>query len=308
MNQNGFPITGIVIKSSPIIADVDGNSIGEVYFGSDNGNFYGYTIEGNEQFGFPFSTGANVRSSPAVRDVDLDGVKEIVFGSNDGNLYIINAFGMQELSYWQSGMIVGSPALIDLDLNGDLEMTKKFLENGCDLVFNATVNGKTIENYLDTRKHGDVMISLRPSADEWEIAWRENNKCHPLVKNWNFFGVGVVVNDCEIASEYFSNLGFSLEKGVHESEDLGIKFCHLKVGSMMFEFIEPTTDNSVYKECFNTRGEGIADMSFVVEDLASEVESLVCKGADLLISTNELALIDTRREGNILIRLLNINA
>tara|TARA_Y100001970_G_C14046342_1_gene756544 strand:+ start:122 stop:1042 length:921 start_codon:yes stop_codon:yes gene_type:complete len=186
--------------------------------------------------------------------------------------------------------------------------TKKFLENGCDLVFNATVNGKTIENYLDTRKHGDVMISLRPSADEWEIAWRENNKCHPLVKNWNFFGVGVVVNDCEIASEYFSNLGFSLEKGVHESEDLGIKFCHLKVGSMMFEFIEPTTDNSVYKECFNTRGEGIADMSFVVEDLASEVESLVCKGADLLISTNELALIDTRREGNILIRLLNINA
>lgn len=186
--------------------------------------------------------------------------------------------------------------------------TKKFLENGCDLVFNATVNGKTIENYLDTRKHGDVMISLRPSADEWEIAWRENNKCHPLVKNWNFFGVGVVVNDCEIASEYFSNLGFSLEKGVHESEDLGIKFCHLKVGSMMFEFIEPTTDNSVYKECFNTRGEGIADMSFVVEDLASEVKSLVCKGADLLISTNELALIDTRREGNILIRLLNINA
>tara|TARA_B100000686_G_scaffold353702_1_gene460367 strand:- start:290 stop:1210 length:921 start_codon:yes stop_codon:yes gene_type:complete len=186
--------------------------------------------------------------------------------------------------------------------------TKKFLENGCDLVFNATVNGKTIENYLDTRKHGDVMISLRPSADEWEIAWRENNKCHPLVKNWNFFGVGVVVNDCEIASEYFSNLGFSLEKGVHESEDLGIKFCHLKVGSMMFEFIEPTTDNSVYKECFNTRGEGIADMSFVVEDLASEVESLVSKGADLLISTNELALIDTRREGNILIRLLNINA
>tara|TARA_B100001250_G_C19727278_1_gene756694 strand:- start:321 stop:1241 length:921 start_codon:yes stop_codon:yes gene_type:complete len=185
--------------------------------------------------------------------------------------------------------------------------TKKFLENGCDLVFNATVNGKTIENYLDTRKHGDVMISLRPSADEWEIAWRENNKCHPLVKNWNFFGVGVVVNDCEIASEYFSNLGFSLEKGVHESEDLGIKFCHLKVGSMMFEFIEPTTDNSVYKECFNTRGEGIADMSFVVEDLASEVKSLVCKGADLLISTNELALIDTRREGNILIRLLNIN-
>jgi len=60
--------------------------------------------------------------------------------------------------------------------------TKRFLENGCDLVFNATVNGKTTENYLDTREHGDVMISLRPPADEWEIAWRENNKSHPLVR------------------------------------------------------------------------------------------------------------------------------
>ena len=56
----------MVIKSSPIIADVDGNSIGEIYFGSDNGNFYGYTIDGNEQWGFPFNTGANVRSSAAV--------------------------------------------------------------------------------------------------------------------------------------------------------------------------------------------------------------------------------------------------
>ena len=55
-------------------------------------------------------------------DIDADGVKEIVFGSFDGNLYIINAFGMQEYAYWQSGMIVGSPALADIDLDGDYEI------------------------------------------------------------------------------------------------------------------------------------------------------------------------------------------
>ena len=126
---------------------VDGNSIGEVYFGSDNGNFYGYTIEGNEQFGFPFSTGANVRSSPAVRDVDLDGVKEIVFGSNDGNLYIINAFGMQELSYWQSGMIVGSPALIDLDLNGDFEIVFTTQEGNSGKVYAITEDGEDMNGF-----------------------------------------------------------------------------------------------------------------------------------------------------------------
>ena len=183
--------------------------------------------------------------------------------------------------------------------------TKRFLENGCDLVFNVTVNGRTIENYLDTRKHGDLMISLRPPADEWETTWRENNRSHPLVKNWKFFGAGIVVNDCELATEYFLNLGFPSIKEVHESRDLGVKFCHLKVGSMMFELIQPITDNSVYKECFNMRGEGIVEMSFVVEELESEIESLVGKGAELLVATNEFAVIDTRREGNTLIRLFN---
>ena len=181
--------------------------------------------------------------------------------------------------------------------------TERFLKNGCDLVFNATVNGKTIENYLDTRKYGDVMISLRPPADEWEITWRENNRSHPLVKGWNFYGVGVVVKDCEIACEYFLNLGFSVEKEVHKSKDLGVKFCHVKVGSMMFELIEPTKDNSVYQECFSARGEGIADISFIVKDLQSETKDLEEKGADILFSTNECALIDARKQGNTIIRL-----
>ena len=182
--------------------------------------------------------------------------------------------------------------------------TKRFLEKGCDLVFNATVNGKTIENYLDTRKHGDVMISLRPPADEWEIAWRKNNRAHPLVKDWKFSGVGVVVENCELATEYFLNLGFTLKKGVHESLDLGVKFCHLTIGSLIFELIEPTSNDSVYKEFFHNRGEGIADISFNVKDLASETDGLVGKGANVLVSTDDCSIFDTRKEGNAIIKLL----
>ena len=147
LNQFGFPVSGMVIKSSPIIADVDGNSIGEIYFGSDNGNFYGYTIDGNEQYGFPFNAGSNVRSSPAVRDVDADGVKEIVFGSNDGNLYIINAFGMQELSYWQSGLIVGSPALIDLDLDGVFEIVFTTQNGNSGMVYAISDDGEDVDGF-----------------------------------------------------------------------------------------------------------------------------------------------------------------
>ena len=77
----------------------------------------------------------------------------------------------------------------------------------------------------------------------------------------------------------------------------------VKVGSMVFEFIEPTTDSSVYQECLNARGEGIADMSFIVKDVKSETDSLISKGAALLISTNDYSLLDTRKEGNMIIRL-----
>ena len=83
--------------------------------------------------------------------------------------------------------------------------TQFFLDRGCDLVFNVTTNGKTVENYIDTRLHGDLMISLRPPADTWEKSWRKNNESHPLVNKWKFLGLGICVNDLESASGYTPN-------------------------------------------------------------------------------------------------------
>ena len=45
---------------------------------------------------------------------------------------------------------------------------------------------------------------------------------------------------------------------------------------------------------------------FTVKDLESETQSLVKKGADLLISTNEYSLVDVRKEGNMMFRLSNL--
>jgi len=122
LNQYGFPIEGMVIKSSPIIGDFDDNGISEIYYGSDNGNLYGYTIAGYTQYGFPFSAGDDIRSSPAVADVDNDGSNEIIFGSNDGKIYVLSTFASEELIYTISGSINGSPAIVDLDLDGDYEI------------------------------------------------------------------------------------------------------------------------------------------------------------------------------------------
>ena len=89
------------------------------------------------------------------------------------------------------------------------EDTVHFLKNDCALTFNATVNGKTVENYLDTRAHGDLMISLRPPASEWERAWRKNNEQHPLVNDWKFLGLGIGVSSVSETISYYGNLGFS---------------------------------------------------------------------------------------------------
>jgi hypothetical protein len=122
LNQRGFPIEGMVIKSSPIIADLDNNNTNDVFYGSDNGGVYGFMVEGLSMFGFPFSTDGDVRSSPAVADLENDGSNEIMFGSNDGTLYVLNSFGAEVISYQQSGMINGSPAVVDLDQDGDREI------------------------------------------------------------------------------------------------------------------------------------------------------------------------------------------
>ena len=181
--------------------------------------------------------------------------------------------------------------------------TQKLLDKGCDLVFNATINGKTIENYLDTRKFGDVMISLRPPASEWEKAWRENNISHPLVRDWKISGVGILVEDIELATEYYLDLGFSLEGTAKEYEALNVKSNQLKIGPLVFELLESTSKDLIYHDCFVNRGEGIADIMFLVEDINIEIENLVKKGVNLLVSTSEYAIFDTRKEGNIITRL-----
>ena len=122
LNQYGFPLAGVSIKSSPLIADLDNNSYGEIYFGSEDDNMYGYMFTGTPVTGFPFETGDKIQSSPAAGDVDGDGNNEIVFGSYDGKLYILSTNGNQELAYSQSGFIIGAPALGDFDGDTDLEI------------------------------------------------------------------------------------------------------------------------------------------------------------------------------------------
>jgi len=163
LDQAGFPTENITIKSSPIITDLNGDAESEIYFGADDGNFYGFDRTGQLLNGYPLDTDADIRSSPAVGDLDGNGEHEIVFGSNDGKLYILNSSGSQNLIYPANGSISGSPALYDLDDDGDLEVIFTTAENSSGKVYAIHHTGLDLSGFpVDI---GEKMLAGAAVAD-----------------------------------------------------------------------------------------------------------------------------------------------
>ena len=183
--------------------------------------------------------------------------------------------------------------------------TQHFLDLGCDLVFNVTTNGKTIENYIDTRLHGDLMISLRPPADNWEKSWRKNNESHPLVNKWRFIGLGICVDDINAASKYFLNMGYSQLSNLKRLEEWSVTSQEFSIGKITLDIIE-AKEGTIYSNSITQREEGVAELIFEVDNLHQELELLRNKEIETLVVSKDrkMASIDSRGKGNLLVRLV----
>ena len=183
--------------------------------------------------------------------------------------------------------------------------TQYFLDRGCDLVFNVTTNGKTIENYIDTRLHGDLMISLRPPPNDWEKSWRKNNESHPLVNQWNFLGIGICVDDLESASSYYSNLGYTKLNSAIKRKEWRTVCQEFFLGGVLFELIE-SEEESIYSDSIKRRGDGVAEIIFQVSDIHKEIDRLAIRGTQILQVSNDekMVSIQSGLKGNILTRLI----
>ena len=183
--------------------------------------------------------------------------------------------------------------------------TQHFLDLGCDLVFNVTTNGKTIENYIDTRLHGDLMISLRPPADNWEKSWRKNNESHPLVNKWRFLGLGICVDDINAASKYFLNMGYSQLSNLKRLEEWSVTSQEFSIGKITLDIIE-AEEGTIYSNSITQREEGVAELIFEVDNLHQELELLRNKEIETLVVSKDkkMASIDSRGKGNLLVRLV----
>ncbi len=204
------------------------------------------------------------------------------------------------------------PGINHICFNSDtiVSDTDLFLDNDCALVFDARVNGQTVENYLDTRKFGNMMISLRPPPTDWERSWKANNEAHPLVNDWRFRGVGIGVTDLDRTLNYYDELGFPIVDEKKELPGLDIERQSVRVGPILFDFSTTTSDASVYLESLKRRGEGANDLAFEVSDIEQETDKLEQKGVEVLARSQDKseAYFDTRGEGNIMLRLIQKNS
>ena len=209
------------------------------------------------------------------------------------------------------------------DINAE---TEKLLEKGCELMSNVTQGDLIMENHIDTRKYGNVDISFRPPLRKYEKAWIDHNRSHPNLKDWKFQGIGMGVRNLDKAVEYWEMLDiidFQSESELDSnslapinmpSETMELNFKTRArighVGPVAFEFIQPLEGISIYQESLDSRGEGVAEMTFTVTDLKKEAAIMTHRGMPVVLSGKPengpaFACFDARENnGNILIKLI----
>jgi len=179
--------------------------------------------------------------------------------------------------------------------------------------------GKIVENYLETGNYGKIWLSFRPPAGAQHKAWQAHNRAHPMVSDWQFLGMGVATKDLDKAVEYYRSLGIAevypeVLINNDSSSDSGVKARTRKVmvGSICYEFSQPLEAENVYGECLTGRGEGVYSLDFKVDELLKEKSRLEYKGVKTVLSGklengDTFAYFDTRKVGNLMIKLVQIN-
>jgi len=180
-NKDGSLLTGWPqylpeMPGSPAVADIDNDDEYEIVTGTFEGPvgpdpflLYAFENNGNVMNGFPIPLSGVIKSTPAIGDLDDDGIIEIVALSyddtNDDSLYVFDASGILK-----TGFPVGvkyarlsSPALGDIDSDGDLEIIVGGYDNFIEILFGFHHDGSIIQNFPVALNHPGSTSNINSS-------------------------------------------------------------------------------------------------------------------------------------------------
>jgi subtilisin family serine protease len=127
-NWGNFPLDfGIThrILGGIAVGDMNSDQISDFFFGTFNGDVYAINSnDGNIHNNFPINVGGRVSGTPIIADLDGSGPmsQQLLITSIAENLVIINSDGSIAGNFIFEGAIKGSPAVADLDVDGDYEI------------------------------------------------------------------------------------------------------------------------------------------------------------------------------------------
>ncbi len=81
------PYDGTYRQSSPVLADVDGDTSLKVLIGCQDGKLYAFNSNSSLVAGWPKATGGPMTSTPAIGNLDGDNYWDAVVGSGDGGIH-----------------------------------------------------------------------------------------------------------------------------------------------------------------------------------------------------------------------------
>ncbi|MDR1195023.1 MAG: FHA domain-containing protein [Endomicrobium sp.] len=150
------PPAGLKHNSSPVIADLTGNGMGDVFVVSANGSIQG--LKGKT--GYPAGEllwkmllldCKRMISSPAVYDFDKDGLKDFVIATEDGKIIVLKSnprrkeFEIMAEIRASNNPITSSPLIGDIFGMGRLDI---IFANSTDALQVINTNAKIIENVI----------------------------------------------------------------------------------------------------------------------------------------------------------------
>jgi hypothetical protein len=89
----GFPPLEEHDYNLPIVADLDGNNLMDIAYGSTEWSLFANTSAADPLPGFPISMGSYVEPSPAVYDIDNDSRLELMSGANGFKFFVFDLEG-----------------------------------------------------------------------------------------------------------------------------------------------------------------------------------------------------------------------